>query len=91
MFIQVGKSHRFHGRRKNCRPQTFGSDIKAKAQLFSSGMAAIAAVILANAKAGDKILTQPQLYGTTDELIQKQLSDWQIGNIRCDLNDFKNC
>ncbi len=69
--------------------ETFGSDIKAKAQLFSSGMAAIAAVILANAKAGDKILTQPQLYGTTDELIQKQLADWQIGNVRCDLNDFK--
>lgn len=69
--------------------ETIGSDIKAKAQLFSSGMAAIAAVLLSCAKAGEKILTQYQLYGTTDELMQSQLADWNITTLRCDLNDLK--
>jgi methionine-gamma-lyase len=69
--------------------ETFGSERKAKAQLFSSGMAAIAAVLLSCAKAGDTILTQNQLYGTTDELMQKQLRDWNINITRCDLNDIK--
>ena len=69
--------------------ETYGSNMKAKAQLFSSGMAAIAAVLLACAKAGEKILTQYQLYGTTDELMQKQLRDWNIETLRCDLNDIK--
>ncbi|HRB70025.1 MAG TPA: PLP-dependent transferase, partial [Chitinophagales bacterium] len=37
--------------------------------LFSSGMAAISAAIMANVKAGDKIITQGNLYGTTNELM----------------------
>ncbi|HNV99423.1 MAG TPA: PLP-dependent transferase, partial [Chitinophagales bacterium] len=33
------------------------------------------------------ILTQPQLYGTTDELMQKQLAAWNITIVRADLNN----
>jgi len=74
---------------KIAKLETHGSTMKAKAQLFSSGMAAIAAVLLSCAKAGEKILTQYQLYGTTDELMQKQLKNWNIDTIRCNLNDTK--
>jgi methionine-gamma-lyase len=68
--------------------ETIGSDLKASAQLFSSGMAAIAAVMTSCASAGDSILTQHQLYGTTDELMQKQLASWKIKTLRADLNDL---
>ena len=68
--------------------ETHGSDIKAKAQLFSSGMAAISSAMMACLNTGEKLLTQNQLYGTTDELIQKQLTAFGIENARCDLNDL---
>lgn len=68
--------------------ETSGSDIDATAQLFSSGMAAIAAAMTSCATSGDTILTQHQLYGTTDELMQKQLAAWNINTMRMDLNDF---
>ena len=64
------------------------SDLKPKAQLFSSGMAAVTATILSCVKKDEKLLTQPQLYGTSDEMIQRQLTEFHIGNIRCDLNDI---
>src|SRR3954470_24510365 len=35
-----------------------GNDLKAYGMLFGSGMAAIAAAIIANVKAGDKVITQ---------------------------------
>ncbi|MBK9557125.1 MAG: PLP-dependent transferase [Bacteroidetes bacterium] len=53
--------------------ETFGSERKAKAQLFSSGMAAIAAVLLSCAKAGDDYSYTKPIIHTTDELMQKQL------------------
>ncbi len=68
--------------------ETHGSNIKAKGQMFSSGMAAISSVVLACVKNGEKFLTQHQLYGTTDELFERELKTWQIDNIRADLNDL---
>ncbi len=68
--------------------ETHNSDLKAKAQLFSSGMAAISSAMMACLKAGEKLLTQSQLYGTTDELIQVQLKSFGIENVRCNLNDL---
>ncbi|HAE35414.1 MAG: aminotransferase class I/II-fold pyridoxal phosphate-dependent enzyme [Chitinophagales bacterium] len=58
------------------------------AQLFSSGMAAIASVMLATCKAGDKILTQTQLYGTTDELMQSLLPEYAIETRSTDMTDL---
>lgn len=68
--------------------ETFGTDIKARAQLFSSGMAAISSAMLACLKNGEKLITQSQLYGTTDELIQTQLQEFGIGNVRADMHDL---
>jgi methionine-gamma-lyase len=69
--------------------EVHGSGMKAYGQLFSSGMAAIAAVILAHCKAGDKVLTQNQLYGTTDELMQAMLPDYGVQARTMDLNDLQ--
>ncbi len=68
--------------------ESHGTDIKARAQLFSSGMAAISAAMVACVNTGEKLLTQSQLYGTTDELIQTQLKAFGIENVRCDMNDL---
>ncbi len=56
--------------------------------LFSSGMAAISAAILANVKAGDKVITQGNLYGTTNELLVSFLKDYGIETIYADLKDL---
>lgn len=69
--------------------ETYNTDISARAQLFSSGMAAISAVILSVVKKGYKILTQYQLYGTTDELMQSLLPEFGIETIHADLHDIK--
>jgi len=51
----------------------YGLGRKTYSQLFSSGMAAITATILATCKAGGHILAQRQLYGATDELMHNML------------------
>ncbi|MBP6049888.1 MAG: aminotransferase class I/II-fold pyridoxal phosphate-dependent enzyme [Chitinophagales bacterium] len=56
--------------------------------LFSSGMAAISAAIMANVKAGDKIITQGNLYGTTNELMVSLLKDFGVETIYADLKDL---
>nr|HPN20138.1 aminotransferase class V-fold PLP-dependent enzyme [Chitinophagales bacterium] len=56
--------------------------------LFASGMAAIAASIMANVKAGDKIITQGNLYGTTNELMVSLLKDFGVETIYADLKDL---
>lgn len=67
--------------------EAHGSEFEACGYMFSSGMAAITAVLTSCAQSGDAILTQPQLYGTTDELMQKQLAAWNITIVRADLNN----
>lgn len=69
--------------------ETFGTDIQARAQMFSSGMAAISAVILACVKKGDAVLTQQQLYGTTDEFMQLLLPEFGIETLITDLQNVK--
>ncbi|MBK8488711.1 MAG: aminotransferase class I/II-fold pyridoxal phosphate-dependent enzyme [Bacteroidetes bacterium] len=69
--------------------ETYKTDISARAQLFSSGMAAISAVILSVVKEGEKMLTQHQLYGTTDELMQSLLPEFGIETINADLHNLK--
>lgn len=62
------------------------SDIKG--MLFASGMAAIAASIIANVKSGDKVITQGNLYGTTNELLISILKDFGVETIYADLKDL---
>ena len=52
------------------------------AEIFSSGMAAITAALMALAKAGDHIVTQQVLYGSADHLISEVLPQYGITNSR---------
>ena len=67
--------------------ETFGLNVKAKAILHSSGMAAITTMILSQLKAGDRILTHYSLYGGTDELLNKILPAIGITAVIADLRD----
>ena len=68
--------------------ETHGLDLEAKGFLFSSGMAAISAVMMACAKSGDKILTQDNLYGGTTTLLTKILQPLGIEPLMVDFNDL---
>ncbi len=61
---------------------------KVNGFLFASGMAAIAASIIANVKTGDKVITQGNLYGTTNELLISVLKDFGVETIHADLKDL---
>ena len=65
-----------------------GNSLQAFGLLFASGMAAISSAILANVKAGDKIITQGNLYGTTNELLISHLKDFGVETIHADLKDL---
>lgn len=65
-----------------------GNDTASYGMLFTSGMAAISAAIIANVKAGDKIITQGNLYGTTNELLISILKDFGVETIHADLKDL---
>ncbi|MDJ0497974.1 MAG: PLP-dependent aspartate aminotransferase family protein [Acidimicrobiia bacterium] len=52
------------------------------AEIFSSGMAAIAAALMGTAKAGNHIITQQVLYGSADHLISEVLPQYGITNSR---------
>jgi methionine-gamma-lyase len=56
--------------------------------LFASGMAAISAAVLSYVKAGDKIITQGNLYGTTNQLLVSLLKDFGVETIYADLKDL---
>jgi methionine-gamma-lyase len=65
--------------------ETFGLNMEVKGILHSSGMAAIASLMLGTLKPGNKILTHYSLYGGTEELIHKVLPDLDIRAIITDL------
>lgn len=65
-----------------------GEDLKAAGLLFASGMAAISAAVLSCVKSGDKIITQGNLYGTTNELLVSLLKDFGVETIYADLKDL---
>lgn len=58
--------------------------------VFSSGMAAIHAVLCSLLKPGDHILVQENCYGSTQGLCQKILSRWGIESSFAPLNEWKN-
>jgi methionine-gamma-lyase len=66
----------------------FGLDIRLKAILHSSGMAAVTTMLLANLQNGDKIITHHSLYGGTQEMIDKILPGLGIGAIVVDFHDL---
>jgi len=73
---------------KIARLETHGLDMEASAVLFSSGMSAIATLMAATLKSGEKILTQGNLYGGTTELFLKTLAPLGIQTVMTDLKDL---
>src|SRR5688572_20870566 len=65
--------------------ETFGLDMEVKGILHASGMAAISTLLLATLKPGDKILSHYSLYGGTEELMHKLLSQFHITPVIADL------
>ena len=68
--------------------ETHELDMEAHAIMFSSGMSAIASLMMACLKSGDKILTQGNLYGGTTELFLKLFQPLGIETILMDLKDL---
>ncbi len=55
-------------------------DYQASAEIFASGMGAISAAILGICQAGDHVIAQDVLYGTSEHLITKVLEKYGIGH-----------
>jgi methionine-gamma-lyase len=66
----------------------FGLDVPLDALLHASGMAAITTMLLANLRAGDKIITHQSLYGGTQEMLDKILPGLGIEAIIADFHDL---
>lgn len=66
---------------------TDGNGLKLFSILHASGMAAIATMLLANLKSGDKIITHPSLYGGTQEMIDRVLPGLGIDTIIVDMHN----
>ena len=67
--------------------EAFGSEIESFAVMTNSGMAAVHVLITGLLKAGDKILSQPNVYGGTTELLQKVIANRNIEIVYADLGD----
>lgn len=67
-----------------------GKPLIAYGQLFASGMGAIAAATVGLLKSGDKIITQGNLYGTTNELFTSLLADYGIETVLFNLKDLEH-
>lgn len=72
---------------KIAKLEALGTDLDVFGMMTSSGMAAISTMITGLFRAGDAILTQPNLYGGTAELIGKIFKRQGIEPILIDLND----
>ena len=57
------------------------------AEIFGSGMGAVSAALLGLTKAGDHVITQRALYGSTDHLISDVLPNYGVTNTRVPLLD----
>ncbi|MBL0234832.1 MAG: PLP-dependent transferase [Chitinophagaceae bacterium] len=69
--------------------EAFGTSLELKGLLHSSGMAAISTLLLAVLKPGEKLLTHFGLYGGTNELMNRVLTDLQISSLIVDLRDLQ--
>lgn len=70
--------------------ETFGSSLDAVAVMTNSGMAAVHVLAAGLVKQGDKILTQPNLYGGTTELLTKIVSGYGVDIVYANLSDIES-
>lgn len=68
--------------------EAFGLDIDASCLMTSSGMSAISTLAISTLKAGDKVLTQGNLYGGTTELFMQVLRPLGVETIITNLQDL---
>jgi len=66
-----------------------GEPLELKALLHSSGQAAMSTLFFSNLSAGDTLLSHYSLYGGTQELMQKILTEAGIKTILIDVRDLK--
>ena len=69
--------------------ETHGLGLEATAVMTSSGMSAISTLLLGVLKAGDKILTQGNLYGGTTELLTAVFGQFGVETVLTDLRDLE--
>ncbi len=68
--------------------ETHGLGFEAMAVMTSSGMSAISTLMLGVLKAGDKVLTQGNLYGGTTELLKGILGQFGVETLFTDFRDL---
>jgi len=68
--------------------ETYGSDMESFAVMTNSGMSAVHILTTGLLQSGDKILSQPNIYGGTTELLQKVIANRRIEIIYADLGDL---
>ncbi|MFN0216647.1 MAG: trans-sulfuration enzyme family protein [Saprospiraceae bacterium] len=68
--------------------ESYGLDIEASAIMTSSGMSAIATLLLGTLQTGDKVLSQGNLYGGTTELLKSIFSQFGVETVFTDLRNL---
>ncbi len=68
--------------------ETHGMDLEASAVMTSSGMSAIATLLLGTLRSGDKVLSQGNLYGGTTELLKNIFAQFGIETVFADLRNL---
>ena len=68
--------------------ETYGSKMEAYAVMTNSGMAAVHILVTGLLQSGDKILSQPNVYGGTTELLQQVIKQRGIEIVYADLNEL---
>jgi methionine-gamma-lyase len=68
--------------------ETWGLGLEATAVMTSSGMSAISTLLLGILKAGDRVLTQGNLYGGTTELLTAVFGQFGVEMVMTDLHDL---
>lgn len=68
--------------------EAYGLGFEASAVMTSSGMSAIATLLLGTLKSGDKVLSQGNLYGGTTELLKSIFGQFGIETVFADLKNL---
>ncbi|MDO8367675.1 MAG: aminotransferase class I/II-fold pyridoxal phosphate-dependent enzyme [Saprospiraceae bacterium] len=68
--------------------ESYGLDMDAWAVMTSSGMSAIATLLMGTLQSGDKVLSQGNLYGGTTELLKGIFSQFGIETVFADLKNL---
>lgn len=67
--------------------ETFSTNLNAHAVMTNAGMSAVHILVTGLLQAGDKLLTQPNIYGGTTELLQQVVAQRNIEIVYANLND----